>query len=69
MKVNLLAGLLNGDTKRALSQDVSHGNAVVSEVIEAYDLDLAFSKSTIKNLINLLKLEIWKADNVFAEIC
>ena len=48
-------------------QDVSHGNAVVSEIIEAYDLQLAYNKATIDGLIVVFDKYIWRESNNFAK--
>lgn len=47
----------------SIIQDVSHGNLVVSYLVEAYDLGLWSDLDAIQRIINTLKYRLWDANN------
>lgn len=48
-------------------QDVSHGNAVIGLIIEAYELNCFFSKKDIDKLVGLFSNIIWPSRNLYSE--
>ncbi|WP_417350515.1 hypothetical protein [Flavobacterium alkalisoli] len=53
--------------KEGKAQDVGHGNAVVSTVIDMYEKKTAFNNMDIDNLIITFDKVIWKSSYEFAE--
>jgi hypothetical protein len=54
---------INSLKNDAIVQDVSHGNLVVSYLVEAFDLGLWKDSDAIQRLINTLKDKLWDPQN------
>src|SRR5690606_15956993 len=52
---------------KKIPQDVGHGNAVVSTIVEMYELGIEYKNTDIKRLINMLNLVVWPSENEFAD--
>jgi hypothetical protein len=65
-KKNAVTWQSGWDSKYGSVQDVGHGNAVVSTIIEMYERRIAFSKKDINALLLSFDKVIWKSDYAFA---
>lgn len=54
------------DKSKRSPQDVGHGNAVVSTIVEMYELGIGYNKRDIERLINMFNLVVWPEQGKFA---